>query len=489
MTEILLYGSDAKSLEGLAQQLRRFDLGVHAVDGLEACIESMDSHSPAFDAFVCGGLNATDAIVLRKHILSLGVQLPMIGVNTAKRSGEFELPRECYCAWISEAVEPDAWQAAWIAVDEWRDAATFARLRPLLNTLIGTSASMTRVREVVLRVAASESSVLVLGESGTGKEIIAQNIHELSPRWQGPFVPLNCGAIPGELLESEMFGHEKGAFTGAHARRAGRFELAEGGTLFLDEIGDMPLEMQVKLLRVLQERTYQRVGGTQTLTADVRIVAATHRDLEQRIEQGTFREDLFYRLNVIPIEVPPLRERGSDVALLLEDLMQQARHEQNIKISFEAQAMSSLMSYEWPGNVRELANLFERLVVLSANGIVSYDELPERYKRRLSNDEIEPLDDSLAWLNGTHNIGSADPEPAQRDEAASLVHELLLPEVHVDEDGQVDLKASVTELEIALIRWALSETNGVTSKAARRLRMNRTTLIEKMRKYALLRSE
>jgi sigma-54 specific flagellar transcriptional regulator A len=222
------------------------------------------------------------------------------------------------------------------------------------------------VREVsalIRQVAAHDSSVLILGESGTGKELAARAIHDASPRRQRPFVAINCGAIPAELLESELFGHEKGSFTGAIAARKGRFEIAEGGTLFLDEIGDMSLPMQVKLLRVLQERVFERVGNHTPIRCNVRIIAATHRNLEQSIARGAFREDLFYRLNVIPFYVPPLRERLEDLPALVTHLAARARPRH--AASFTPAAIEALASYTWPGNVRELANLVERLSILS----------------------------------------------------------------------------------------------------------------------------
>ena len=206
--------------------------------------------------------------------------------------------------------------------------------------------------------------MLVLGESGTGKEVVSRAIHQRSPRRDGPFVAINCGAIPADLLESELFGHEKGAFTGALTARKGRFEMAEGGTLLLDEIGDMSLPMQVKLLRVLQERSFERVGGNQTIRCNVRVVAATHRDLETRIAEGKFREDLFYRLNVFPIEVPALRERREDLPALVETIAAQLARTGRGEVRFTPEALQALSSYEWPGNVRELTNLVERLAVL-----------------------------------------------------------------------------------------------------------------------------
>ena len=238
------------------------------------------------------------------------------------------------------------------------------RSAELFRSLAGNSPAIQRTRKLIQQVAGSDATVLVLGESGTGKEVIARNLHYYSPRRQKPFVPVNCGAIPSELLESELFGHEKGAFTGALSARQGRFEMAEGGTLFLDEIGDMPLAMQVKLLRVLQERTFERVGSNKTLQCDVRIVAATHRNLDEEIRLNRFREDLYYRLNVFPIEVPALRERTEDIPVLVEDLTARLKAEKKGAIRLTQSALRLMQKHQWPGNVRELSNLIERLAIL-----------------------------------------------------------------------------------------------------------------------------
>ena len=244
----------------------------------------------------------------------------------------------------------------------------------------GQSEGVRRLRRMIEQVAPFDTTVLILGESGTGKEVAARAIHSASSRAKGPFVALNCGAVPAELLESELFGHEKGAFTGALAARKGRFEMAEGGTLLLDEIGDMPLPMQVKLLRVLQERNFERVGGTQTLKCNVRVVAATHRNLEDQIARGGFREDLYYRLNVFPIEMPALRERIADLPALVHAISTRLSEDGRGEVKLGADAMAALAAYAWPGNVRELHNLIERLAVLHPNATVSAADLPQRYR-------------------------------------------------------------------------------------------------------------
>src|SRR5690554_5026176 len=270
--------------------------------------------------------------------------------------------------------------------DEARDRGR-QREPNLFRSLVGTSRAIQHVRQMMQQVADTEASVLILGESGTGKEVVARNLHYHSKRRGGPFVPVNCGAIPAELLESELFGHEKGAFTGAISSRAGRFELAEGGTLFLDEIGDMPLPMQVKLLRVLQERTFERVGSNRTQSADVRIIAATHKDLEKMIVDGTFREDLYYRLNVFPIEMAPLRERIEDIPLLMNELISRMEHEKHGSIRFNSAAIMSLCRHDWPGNVRELANLVERMAIMHPYGVIGVMELPKKFRHVDDDDE------------------------------------------------------------------------------------------------------
>ncbi|VFS90100.1 transcriptional regulator FleQ [Pseudomonas aeruginosa] len=323
------------------------------------------------------------------------------------------------------------------------------------------------------QVADTDASVLILGESGTGKEVVARNLHYHSKRREGPFVPVNCGAIPAELLESELFGHEKGAFTGAITSRAGRFELANGGTLFLDEIGDMPLPMQVKLLRVLQERTFERVGSNKTQNVDVRIIAATHKNLEKMIEDGTFREDLYYRLNVFPIEMAPLRERVEDIALLLNELISRMEHEKRGSIRFNSAAIMSLCRHDWPGNVRELANLVERLAIMHPYGVIGVGELPKKFRH--VDDEDEQLASSLREeLEERAAINAGLPG---MDAPAMLPAEGL------------DLKDYLANLEQGLIQQALDDAGGVVARAAERLRIRRTTLVEKMRKYGMSRRD
>ncbi|MEN5117842.1 sigma-54 dependent transcriptional regulator [Luteimonas sp. TWI662] len=330
----------------------------------------------------------------------------------------------------------------------------------------GSSEPVRRLRRMIDQVAPFDTTVLVLGESGTGKEVAARAIHQRSARRDGPFVAINCGAIPAELLESELFGHEKGAFTGALSARKGRFEMAEGGTLLLDEIGDMSLPMQVKLLRVLQERCFERVGGNQSIRCDVRVIAATHRDLEARIGEGQFREDLFYRLNVFPIEMPSLRERRDDLPELMATIAGQLARNGRGEIRFAADTIEALAGYAWPGNVRELSNLVERLAVLNPGGMVRVQDLPQRYREHL-------IDTPAATLAAP----TADVQaPAATADAAEPTQ---LPE-----DG-LDLRDHMARIELGLIREALERSDGVVAHAAQLLGLRRTTLAEKLRKYGI----
>lgn len=318
------------------------------------------------------------------------------------------------------------------------------------DNIIGQSEEIRRVLEMVERVADSDSTVLVTGESGTGKELIAKAIHYNSPRANKPFIPINCGAIPAELLESELFGHVKGAFTGAIANRAGRFELASGGTIFLDEIGELSLSLQVKLLRILQERRFEPVGSAKTQVADVRVIAATNIDLEKAVAKGEFREDLFYRLNVIPIRIPALKQRRSDIPLLLHHFIHHFNSGKGRSLQGIApDALDALMSYSWPGNIRELENLVERLAILKGSGMIEVSDLPEHYRAKATS--FVP----------------------------SSVDQIDIPEAGMDFNSAVDA------YENALILQALEKTGWNRNQAAVLLRLNRTTLVEKIKKKGL----
>ncbi len=335
----------------------------------------------------------------------------------------------------------------------------------LFRSLVGNSRAIRGVRKLMEQVANSSATVLILGESGTGKEVVSRNLHYHSERRNGPFVPVNCGAIPAELLESELFGHEKGAFTGAISARQGRFELANGGTLFLDEIGDMSMPMQVKLLRVLQERTFERVSSNKTIQVDVRIIAATHRNLEKQIKEDKFREDLFYRLNVFPIDMPALKDRIDDIPLLVNELVARIEHEKRSSIRFTPAAMMALCQYRWPGNVRELSNLIERLIIMHPYGIVDVSDLPDKFQ-------------ALAESKGT--------APVEFEQVIAPVE--LNNSPRLPRDG-LNLKEHLNDMEFTLIKQALDEAGGVVAHAAKRLNMRRTTLVEKLRKHGIQRNE
>nr|WP_210425248.1 sigma-54 dependent transcriptional regulator [Spongiibacter thalassae] len=324
--------------------------------------------------------------------------------------------------------------------------------------IVAHSEPMRRLQQLVQQVAAKSVTVMLSGPSGAGKEVVARSIHQLSARSAKAFVPVNCGAIPRELLESELFGHERGAFTGAISSRAGRFELADGGTLFLDEIGDMPLDMQVKILRAIQEKCFERVGSNTTRSADVRIIAATHRDLPAMIAAGEFREDLFYRLNVFPIAVPGLAQRREDIPALVIDISEQLAQDGVGELRLSPAALASLQCHPWSGNVRELANLLERLAIMYNGEMVGFADLPEAYRWEMD-DWQQPAIEDVALQRST---------PRAKFSA-----------------GGIDLKAEVRELEIRRIRESLEYANGVVSQAAKQLGLQRTTLIEKMRKYGL----
>lgn len=317
-------------------------------------------------------------------------------------------------------------------------------------SIIGESEKMKKVFSLIQKVSDADTTVLVRGESGTGKELVAQALHYEGARRRGPFVPVNCGAIPGELLESELFGHEKGAFTHAIRTRLGRFELADSGTVFLDEISEMSPMLQVKLLRVLQEKKFERIGGTRTITSDFRVVAATNRDLEKEVQEGRFREDLYYRLNVIPIDTPPLRERTGDIPLLLDYFIAKfTKNKKKVIKGIAPEAVARILRYGWPGNVRELENMVERMVILSAGSEITLEDLPERLLggKPMASQQVETIPAQGFYLNDM-----------------------------------------VADFEKRLILQALDQTNWVKNRAAKMLNVNRTTLLEKMKRFKLSRT-
>ncbi len=326
--------------------------------------------------------------------------------------------------------------------------------------LIGESSAIQAVMETIEKVAQTDSTILIAGESGTGKELVARAIHALSARTDQPLIVVNCAAIPGDLIEAELFGHVKGAFTGAHVSRQGRFECAHTGTIFLDEVGELPLDVQAKLLRVLQYRQFEPVGSSQTIEVDVRIIAATNRDLEAMVRDRTFREDLFYRLHVIPLMLPTLRERRSDIPLLIRHFMASCNrltgHDVHVP---EGPVMDALMHYDWPGNIRELENVIERLVIMKGhNGTIALDDIPAHIFR-----------------------SSMDAQP----NATGALSAREFPYMLLPAQG-LDLKAVVSAFEHHLVDQALARTKGNKNRASELLSMNRTTLVEKLRKRGLI---
>jgi transcriptional regulator with PAS, ATPase and Fis domain len=325
-----------------------------------------------------------------------------------------------------------------------------AEVSSAMNPLVGNSPKMRQIHSLINKVADSNSTILITGESGTGKELAARAIHELSPRREQPFVPVNCGAIPEELLESELFGHVRGAFTGAVNSRQGRFQLANGGTLFLDEIGEMSPKLQVKLLRVLQERQFEPVGSDRAVQVDVRVVAATNRDLHVAVREGKFREDLFYRLNVLPVHLSALREREGDIALLVKHFLALHGLRKAKRVArVEPEAMVVLEKYRWPGNVREVENLVERLIVLNEDGVIRVNELPD-----------------YVIQNGSSNQSAGAALPV----------------------SGMDLDRYLEKIENGFICQALERARGNKTLAAGMLNLNRTTFIERLRKKGLLTS-
>jgi len=313
------------------------------------------------------------------------------------------------------------------------------------NKIIGNSDCMKKVFDIIVKVSTSDSTVLISGDSGTGKELVARAIHFKSDRRDQPMIPVNCGAIPEDLLESELFGHEKGAFTGAIRNHMGRFELAQGGTIFLDEIGDMSPALQVKVLRVIQEKQFERIGGIKTINADVRIIAATNQNLETAVAEKRFREDLFYRINVIPVNLPPLRERGADILELANHFLTHFNHLKRKNVEgISPEAANYIENYKWPGNVRELQNLIEMLVVMKEKGEIDTNDLPPNFRQFQS--VIEKT-----------------------------------PDIELTEEG-INFNDRVSQLEKDLLLKALKMSGGVQSRAAKLLNLNRTTLVEKLKR-------
>lgn len=472
---VMLIVPNEDSRAYLANILQFIDCQVFAVDSAEQLAHLFERKSARFDTVFMstevpasernGYLEALDGVVPRPALIQLQEQDADDMLISGDVLGTLSIP--CQFDAVIALLHK-----AQVFVESQKSKDKNRRPVELFRSMVGASRATATINRMIEQVADSEATVLILGESGTGKEVVARKLHYHSKRRGKPFVPVNCGAIPADLLESELFGHEKGAFTGAITARQGRFELAEGGTLFLDEIGDMSMHMQVKLLRVLQERTFERVGSNKTIRCNVRIIAATHRDLEQAIAEEKFREDLFYRLNVFPIEVSPLRERTEDIPVLVHDLIKRIENEKRGSVRLTPGAVSALTHYRWPGNVRELANLIERLAILFPYGVVDVADLPQKFRAGIPVTPREEPADDAASLNGE----------VVSDAPANVIQLAQLPL-----DG-IDLKAHLANLEQDLIRQALDEAEGVVAHAAKRLNMRRTTLVEKLRKYGLQRT-
>lgn len=458
MQKILIVDDDPEILEIIADILREGGYSVDtAPDGVMA-IRHIDAES--YDLVITDlNLPEIDGMMVLKHVVDQSPDTMCIiltGYGTIKsaveaiKTGAFDyITKPIKSGEILVVVE----KALRYKHLERENILLRQQLRKKyrFENFIGDSRPIQKVFELIEKVADTDSTVLITGESGTGKELIARAIHYNSYRRDKPMVVINCGAIPEELLESELFGHEKGAFTGAHKSRIGRFELANEGTIFLDEIGDMSPNLQVKLLRVLQEQKFERVGSTRTIKVDIRTIAATNKNLVSAVNKGTFREDLYYRLNVIPIKVPPLRHRKSDIPLLVDFFLKKFCKEKRKHVKgFSSEAMDALFQYDWRGNVRELENLVERVIILANGEEIGVEDIPE---------SAEPI-----------------------KERARTIKSL---EATIPSEGGIRFDHAVEEYEKKLILQALSETNWVTTKAAKLLNMNRTTLIEKMKKKKL----
>jgi sigma-54 dependent transcriptional regulator, flagellar regulatory protein len=469
LPDILLIDDNVNRVQQVETILKFMECGVTAT-GTEDC-ESILQDVGHFDAIFVGASSEKQAALLRTVTEKINDLPVFLLVDSGAQPVVSAIAQM-----VTKVLEwPTIYPLMVDVLNELRQRPEQPKKVQSHKGLAGRSKAIQKTRDLIDQVAKSEATVLILGESGTGKEVVAQALHRASLRKDKPFVPVNCGAIPGELLESELFGHEKGAFTGALTTRQGRFELAEGGTLFLDEIGDMPMPMQVKLLRVLQERTFERVGSNKTIQCDVRIIAATHRHLELEINEKRFREDLFYRLNVFPIEVPALRERAEDIPFLVHDLISRMQAANRGSVRLSKNAISVLMQHNWPGNVRELSNLIERLAIMYPESLVDAGDLPEKFQ-----DYEIPVGVSIAWQEAEADITEPQPEgervllPKSLPSAGSTT-------IQLPEQG-IDLKEYLTDLENELIRQALEECNGVVAHAAKLLNMRRTTLVEKLRK-------
>ena len=453
--KILLIDDDPGSCEGLSLLLRREGHEVNALESGEEALQSLANTS--YDVVITDlFLPGVSGIDILKHVKEMSLPCNVILITgNASAETAVEAMKEGAFDYITKPVNfTELLVLVGKAVEKSRLVAENIYLRQQLrgkykfDNIIGNSQAIQMVFSRMEKIMNTDSTVLILGESGTGKELVARAIHYNSHRKAKPFVAINCGAIPAELLESELFGHVRGAFTGAVAEKPGKFELADQGTIFLDEIGTMPVHLQMKLLRVLQEHEVERVGGSQRIRFDVRVISATNSNLEDLVEQGLFREDLYYRLNVIPVPLPPLRERQEDIPLLARYFLKKICGEMHREeMNFTSQALDALEAYEWPGNVREMENAIERSVALADGTLIDRQDLPPK----------------VAGASRADNF-------------------LNMPEIP---EAGLDMPTAIANIEKALIQRALQKTKGVKSKAAVLLGINRTTLVEKIKRLGL----
>ncbi len=465
---ILVADDESNIRKVLAALLRREGYEpISAADGAEA-LRILDAEGQDIDAVITDlKMPQVDGMTLLREIGERQAEIPVILITAhgtvdtavhATKHGAFD--------YLQKPFEQDELRLILAKAVKTRALArTDTRASGALALLEQSSPSMAKVVELIRRVADTPSTVLITGESGTGKELVATALHESSSRASEPFIKINCAAIPRELIEAEFFGHEKGAFTGAVASKPGRFELAHGGTLFLDEIGEIPTEIQVKLLRAIQDSEFERVGGIKTMRVDVRLIAATNRDLESAIAAGEFREDLYYRLNVVPIHIPPLRERIEDIAPLARHFVEKyARRLGRGVESISDEAIAVLEGYPWPGNIRELENVIERTVLFTDGSVIGPEDLPEPVRRRSE--------------RGLRHTGVA--RLADAFGRAGELGEVSMKDI---------VKQASQELERDLIARALEATGGNVTQAARRLKISRKSLQLKMKDLGLRSSE
>ena len=477
--EILVVDDDVSARKTLVSLLESVGYGVTAVGNAEEAADIMrrSSIDLVLTDLRLPGIDGIDLLrqLQRADNRVLGIVLTGYGSVTeavrAMKAGAFDFITKPFDL---DAVEVSVQRAVeFLKLKEENYRLHLAvRDKYRFENLVGNSPAMWAVYELIEKVADTDSTILLSGESGTGKEVVAKTIHYNSYRREKPLIPVNCGAIPEHLLESELFGHERGAFTGAVASRIGRFERADGGTIFLDEVVEMSLPLQVKLLRVLQERSFERVGGNRTIHVDIRVIAATNRSLQQAVADKQFRDDLYYCLNVIPIDIPPLRDRVSDIPMLVDHCLAKFRHAQRSDVAgVSLEAIRILEQYSWPGNVRELENVLERIVTLKRQGMIECEDIPVTIRE--GGWSIPQPD-----LNNTHDVRT------------TLLHATpgSGPGPSWGPDREIDLSKSLAEFETRLIMEALRRSKGVKSRAAQLLRMNRTTLVEKLKKKGIPKS-